>query len=97
MGKYIAILLLFTACSSSKVVVSPTAKKVTTVINGSNSTGINLSYRWRFVQGSGSILNTANKVSPVTFDSKGVRLIELTVTDSYGQSDRDTTRINVNK
>lgn len=92
MVKYIAILLLLASCNVTKPVPLPTPT-VMTIIDGSKSKGMQLTYQWRIVQGTGNILTPNSKISKVTFNSKGTRIIELTVKDNQGQTDKATMSI----
>lgn len=85
MVKCLAILLLLASCN----------RTVSTTINGSGSTGVQLTYQWRIIQGTGNILTPNSKISKATFDSKGTRIVRLIVTDYKGQKDTATMSITV--
>lgn len=73
-------------------------KKVTTIIDGSKSTGYKLANSWRALNGSGiTIQNSGSMKTTVTITQKGQYPIELLVKDSSGQKSKDTMIINVNK
>lgn len=91
MVKYIAILLLLASCNVVKPI--PVPPIVTTTVDGSKSKGVQLTYKWRIIQGTGNIMTPNSKISKITFGTKGIRIIELTVTDFQGQSDKATMSI----
>ena len=93
MAKYLAMLLLLASCNVVKPIPIPPI--VTTTIDGSKSKGVQLTYQWRIIQGTGNIMTPNNKISKITFGSKGTRIVELTVTDSQGQQDKAIMSINV--
>ena len=79
------MLLLLAACN----------RTVSTTIDGSKSKGIQLNYQWTIIQGTGNLLTPNSKISKATFDSKGIRIVRLIVTDNQGQKDTATMSITV--
>ena len=106
----LAVALLLSACSQesagadleakiSEVASSGTAVGNLVNLNANESTGEGLSYAWQLTEkpgGSAATLeNASGKQTSFTPDVVGDYVVELTVTDSSGQTDRASERVTV--